>query len=107
MPTSALPGSRDQADLRSFLSGLSARAQLVDCPLGAFKVTVNWCSGEGECAAVCPVGVFGPSRRGACKVVNEELCFGCMACVAQCADSGVAVEPARRRRHPTLSSILS
>ena len=97
----------DSENLRSFLVGLAARSQIVELPLGAFRVKVNWCSGAGECATVCPVEVFGTSNKGSCKVVNEALCFGCMACVAQCSDAGVSVEPSARRRYPTPDAILS
>jgi NAD-dependent dihydropyrimidine dehydrogenase PreA subunit len=69
-------------------------------------VTVLTCGGAGECAAVCPVGVFGTDSGGRCTVYNEELCFGCMACVAQCEERGVAVEPRRARRYPSVEELL-
>ncbi len=90
----------------TLLEGLALRAQLVDCPLYAYSVKVIRCSGAGECAAVCPVGVFGTDSGGRCTVFNEELCFGCMACVAQCAEKGVVVEPRNARRYPSAEDLL-
>lgn len=90
----------------TLLEGLAARTQLVECPLHAYTVSVTRCSGVGECAAVCPVGVFGTDALGRCEVVNEELCFGCMACVAQCADRGVMVIPRDARRYPSVEDLL-
>jgi MinD superfamily P-loop ATPase len=90
----------------SLLAGIAARSQLTDCPLRAFEVKVSRCSGIGECASVCMVGVFGTDVSGRCTVINEELCFGCMACVAQCAEAGVTVEPREARRYPSVEDLL-
>ncbi len=90
----------------TLLQGLALRSQIIECPLHAFTVRVTKCSGIGECAAVCPVGVFGTDAGGRCTVYNEELCFGCMACVAQCADKGVAVEAREARGYPTVDDLL-
>lgn len=90
----------------SLLAGLAARSQLTDCPLRAFEVKVSRCSGIGEYAAVCRVGVFKTDASGRCTVVNEELCFGCMACVAQCAEAGVSVVPRDARRYPSIEDLL-
>jgi NAD-dependent dihydropyrimidine dehydrogenase PreA subunit len=90
----------------TLLEGVAARSQFVVCPFHAYTVRVASCSGLGECAAVCPVGVFGTDSGGRCEVVNEELCFGCMACVAQCADGGVKVAPRDARRYPTVEDLL-
>ena len=90
----------------TFLEGIAARSQLVDCPLHAYTVRVARCSGIGECAAICPVGVFGTDAGGRCTVLNEELCFGCMACVAQCAERGVTVAPREARRYPSAEELL-
>jgi MinD superfamily P-loop ATPase len=90
----------------TILEGLALRAQMVECPLHAYSVRVTKCSGVGECATVCPVGVFGTDSGGRCTVFNEELCFGCMACVAQCAEKGVMVEPRGARRYPTVEDLL-
>ena len=79
---------------------------MVDCPFHAYSVTVLRCSGAGECADACPVGVFGTESDGRCTVVNEELCFGCMACVAQCAEKGVRVEAREARRYPTAEELV-
>jgi NAD-dependent dihydropyrimidine dehydrogenase PreA subunit len=98
--------SRTAAGTPSFFEGLSSRSQLVDCPLRAYEVTVDRCSGLGECAAVCQVSVFGTDSSGRCFVANEELCFGCMACVAQCADGGVRVAPRDSRRYPTVNEMM-
>jgi MinD superfamily P-loop ATPase len=91
---------------QSFLSGLTARSQIIECPLWAYMVTVTKCSGIGECAATCMVGVFGTDAQGRCTVVNEALCFGCMVCVAQCAERGVIVEPREARSYPTVEDLL-
>ncbi|MDE1854129.1 MAG: hypothetical protein KGI38_10365 [Thaumarchaeota archaeon] len=85
---------------------MAARSQLIEAPLHAYAVQVSRCSGVGECAAVCPVGVFGTDLGGRCAVMNEELCFGCMACVAQCAENGVAVTPRDARRYPSVEELL-
>ncbi len=90
----------------TLLEGLAVRSQLIECPLHAYTVKVTMCSGIGECAAVCPVGVFGTDQQGRCTVFNEELCFGCMACVAQCAERGVVVEPRVARKYPMVEDLL-
>lgn len=90
----------------TLLEGLAVRAQLVECPLYAYSVKVTKCNGVGECAEACPVGVFGTDSGGRCTVYNPELCFGCMACVAQCAEKGVIVEPRDSRRYPTAEDLL-
>ncbi len=90
----------------SLIEGLALRSQLIECPLHAYSVKVTSCSGVGECAAVCPVGVFGTDSGGRCTVYQEELCFGCMACVAQCAENGVTVQPREARRYPSVDELL-
>jgi NAD-dependent dihydropyrimidine dehydrogenase PreA subunit len=90
----------------SILKGLALRSQIIECPLHAYTVKVSKCSGEGECAAICPVGVFGTDSGGRCVVINEALCFGCMACVAQCAEQGVTVGPREARRYPSIDDLL-
>lgn len=90
----------------SVLKGLGLRSQIIDRPLHAYTVEVSRCSGAGECAAVCPVGVFGTDALGRCTVSNEELCFGCMACVAQCAEGGVAVAPRDARKYPSVEDLF-
>lgn len=90
----------------TLIEGLTARSQLVSCPLHAYTVRVTRCSGVGECAGVCPVGVFGTDASGRCEVLNEELCFGCTACVAQCAENGVEVEARDARRYPSVEDLL-
>jgi NAD-dependent dihydropyrimidine dehydrogenase PreA subunit len=76
-----------------YLQGLKERSSLIHCPLGSFKVNVEHCRGHGACADVCAVNVFTKNTRGKCVVANEDLCFGCMACVAQCSENGILVEP--------------
>lgn len=83
-------------DWEYFLRGLAVRTALIESPLGLFEVRVKRCTGAGECAAVCMVNVFKTNLRGECTVVNGELCFGCMACVAQCSENGVRVIPTER-----------
>jgi NAD-dependent dihydropyrimidine dehydrogenase PreA subunit len=77
----------------SLFKGLTRRSTLTDCPLGAFTVVVATCSGKRECVDACMANVFESNSWGQCTVVNEELCFGCMACLAQCSDGGVSVVP--------------
>ena len=89
-----------------FLEGLAVRSLMTDCPLWGYTVRVTKCTGGGECKSVCAVGVFGRDGEGRCVVRNEELCFGCMACVAQCADGGVSVEPREARNYPTADDLL-
>jgi NAD-dependent dihydropyrimidine dehydrogenase PreA subunit len=91
---------------RNILNGIGRRCNITDCPLGAFKVEVNFCSGRGECADVCVVNVFERNERGECTVVNDALCFGCMACVAQCQENGVAVVPTKPEQYLTLEEVL-
>ncbi len=100
MPNWTNPRSPD------LLEGLAVRSQLIECPLHAYAVSVTRCSGVGECAESCPVGVFGTDAGGRCTVVNEELCFGCMACVAQCAEGGVSVRPRDSGRYPAVEDLL-
>ncbi len=90
----------------SLLKGLSVRSTITDCPLGAFKVIVTKCSGEGECASVCVVNVFRSGSRGECVVTNGALCFGCMACVAQCTENGVLVVQNETPEDLTLEDLL-
>jgi MinD superfamily P-loop ATPase len=90
----------------TILEGLSLRSQIIVCPLHAYSVKVSTCSGAGECAAVCPVGVFGTDAAGRCVVFNEALCFGCMACVAQCAEKGVTVDQREARTYPSIDDLL-
>ncbi len=90
----------------SLIEGLAARSQIIECPLGAFTVRVTKCSGVGECALVCPVGVFGTDSGGRCTVFHEELCFGCMACVSQCAERGVTVVSREAGPYPSVQDML-
>jgi MinD superfamily P-loop ATPase len=100
------PTGRPGPWMPSLWVGLAARSQVIECPFRAFQVTVSKCSGVGECAAVCMVGVFGRDSEGRCTVVNDELCFGCMACVAQCAEGGVSVVAREARRYPSVDDLL-
>lgn len=91
---------------QSLMLGLSARASLTDCPLDAFQVVVTQCGGEGDCVASCPTHVFERGPGGRCTVVNDFLCFGCMACVAQCAEGGVQVLERNRPRYSGIDDLL-
>lgn len=90
----------------TLLEGLGVRSQIIECPLHSYSVKVTACSGLGECASACPVGVFGTDSGGRCTVLNEALCFGCMACVAQCAENGVTVAPRKARSYPSVEDLL-
>lgn len=94
------------AKTQSLLQGLMIRSTVSDCPLGAFKVVVRTCRGEGDCASVCIVNVFGRDENGRCSVVNEELCFGCTACVAQCRDHGVIIVENSEREYIPIEELL-
>ena len=52
------------------------------------------------------VEVFDTDSNGKCVVTNQELCFGCMACVAQCLDHGVMVSPRDIGEHLTVDELL-
>ncbi len=73
--------------------GLAKRGQITDCPMGAFKVNITKCNGENECAKVCLVNAISTGQDGKCFVVDDELCFGCTACMAQCQENGITVSP--------------
>lgn len=79
---------------------------LTDCPLDAFEVAVTRCSAEGDCTGVCPARVFERGPDGRCTVVNDFLCFGCMACVAQCLDGGVRVSERKLPRFTEVRELL-
>ncbi len=76
---------------KQLLAGLAVRSIVTDAPLGSFHVEVRSCEGRGDYSSVCMVNVFETDSQGRCAVANEELCFGCMACVAQCLDHGVTI----------------
>lgn len=86
--------------------GISARSSLTDCPLDAFEVIVTRCGGEGDCVNTCPARVFERGLDGRCTVVNDFLCFGCMACVAQCLDGGVQVLERESPRYAEIQELL-
>ena len=89
------------------LSGLTMHTMLTDCPLGAFKVEVISCEGENDCASVCLVKVFDTDPNGRCRVANGDLCFGCMACVAQCLSNGVSVTPSEQKHRITPEELMA
>jgi NAD-dependent dihydropyrimidine dehydrogenase PreA subunit len=91
----------------NFLKGLSLHSMLTDCPLGAFKVTVEACDGNRDCVATCMVKVFETDSNGRCVAVNDDLCFGCMACLAQCLDAGVKITPREPPEHFTIEELLT
>ena len=91
---------------QSLIEGISSRTSLTDCPIDAFEVVVTRCSAEGDCVGVCPTKVFERGPDGRCTVVNDFLCFGCMACVAQCLDDGVVVRPRERPRFTEFQELL-
>lgn len=82
------------------------RSRLTDCPLGAFQVEVVSCSGSGDCSSVCFVKVFETDKDGKCVVANQELCFGCMACVAQCMDHGIVISETEAREYLPVEELL-
>lgn len=88
------------------LTGLSLRSMMTDCPLGAFRVTVKTCNANGDCVNACLVRVFEKGPDGRCTVVNEDLCFGCTACLAQCLDEGVMIVPREPPKKVTPEELL-
>lgn len=92
--------------VQSLLLGVSARATLTDCPLDAFEVVVTRCNAEGDCVSTCPVKVFERGTDGRCTVVNDFLCFGCMACVAQCVERGVRISERAIPRYAEFEELL-
>ena len=50
-----------------------------------WKVTVDKekCTGDGECADVCPVDVY-QLVEGRAEPVNEDDCLGCESCIEAC-----------------------
>jgi ferredoxin len=98
--------SQPSSEPSLLMRGMALRSSITDCPYGAFKVYVSSCNGKGECADICAVGVFTRSSRGECTVLNDVLCFGCMACVAQCTEGGVHVFPDEREGRLTAEEIL-
>ena len=50
--------------------------------------------------------VFESDPKGRCTVVNDFLCYGCMACVAQCLDGGVRITPRARPRVIDVDELL-
>jgi NAD-dependent dihydropyrimidine dehydrogenase PreA subunit len=97
---------RGDRQMSAFFAGLARRSQLIECPLKAYVVKVLECNGDGDCVTACMVNVFAKDSDGKCVVVNDELCFGCMACVAQCLQNGVTVEPRDARKYPSVDEIL-
>lgn len=91
---------------QNLLQGLTLRTGITDCPLGSFKVIVKACSGRGDCASVCLVNVFEVNQVGECEVKNSELCFGCTACLAQCAEEHVVITPNNASQYMTIEELL-
>lgn len=56
-------------------------------------VTVNneKCTGEGNCADICPVSVF-EVKDGKCVVVNGDACEGCESCIAECPNEAITLK---------------
>jgi MinD superfamily P-loop ATPase len=99
-------GKSDNRSFSLLLEGLTLRSELTDCPVDAFQVEVKTCSGNGDCSSVCMVQVFDTDSNGRCVVANESLCFGCMACVAQCLDHGVVITAKGTSEHLTIDELL-
>ena len=58
-----------------------------------WKVTVDKekCTGDGECADVCPVDVY-QLVEGRAEPVNEDDCLGCESCIEACDFDAITVE---------------
>ena len=73
-----------------------ARHNLLDRQGGnqqMWKVTVDKekCTGDGECADVCPVDVY-QLVEGRAEPMNEDDCIGCESCVLVCDFDAITVE---------------
>ena len=49
------------------------------------------CTGDGECADVCPVDVY-KLIEGKAEPVNEDECLGCESCIEVCEFDAITVE---------------
>lgn len=60
---------------------------------GSWEITINskWCKKCGLCVAFCPKKVLGEDS-GAPKVLDENLCIGCLLCEMHCPDFAIAVK---------------
>src|SRR5487761_428696 len=101
-----MPTIKQSNRAQLLLSGLTMHSILTDCPLGSFKVEVVRCKGENDCTSVCLVKVFQTDASGRCSVANGDLCFGCMACVAQCLFDGVRITLAEPGHCITVEELL-
>ncbi|AGW12897.1 ferredoxin [Megalodesulfovibrio gigas] len=54
-------------------------------------VDLDKCVGDGDCADVCPVGVFVLQDDHAVAVHPEE-CLGCESCVEVCESGAIVIE---------------
>jgi NAD-dependent dihydropyrimidine dehydrogenase PreA subunit len=54
-------------------------------------VDAERCTGNGECAEVCPVEVF-EIRNGKAVPVNMQECLGCETCIEVCEQDAITVE---------------
>lgn len=58
-----------------------------------WKITIDKdkCTGDAECADVCPVDVY-QIIEGRAEPVKDEECIGCESCVLACDFDAVTVE---------------
>lgn len=57
----------------------------------ALKYNVDCCIGCGNCADVCPVGVW-EINEGKAVMVNPDDCIECGACVDGCPEQCISLE---------------
>jgi len=50
------------------------------------------CNGCRVCLMVCPHPVFGP-LKGAVEILEPDLCIECGACVRNCSEGALSVQP--------------
>ena len=55
------------------------------------------CNGCRMCMRVCPHPVFGP-LKGSVEILEPDLCIECGACVMNCSERALSVQPGSRLR---------